>query len=366
MTEIAEIEEDDLDAKLLAELSDNVQSVDGRTTREETEAHVTHVREPKLVEQSAEVVTPNRERPRRHRLSARTSGGPDALSAWFRNNDDPALNKHDRRKTTTDLNHEAPPLSTAPATTKTIRKAASTAKTNGSVSPPQLKRYSSSQGLRTSLTYLTPLTNLEMHLSNPGVKVDVLAIVTETPSEAKRAKLGPRDWYVVLHVTDPAFLEQQDNKSSRGGAVLSQGDSQPISREAANGCHEPDKEEREDMRVEMYRPWKASLPAAAPGDVILLRNFGVRSRNRRTYLLSGQESAWCVFRAGAEDNDDADSDARRRPSWARRGIDLPLREEVRGPPVEVGPEERDKAEELRGWWDVVVMMKDKGKKRATL
>lgn len=210
------------------------------------------------------------------------------------------------------------------------------------------------------------MTNLDMHLSSPTAKIDVIAVVSGSSNEARRAKNGPRDWYTIFHITDPAHLEQEQAKLSLSAASGVDGLGEAGDRGAS-----AKRPLRQDIRVEVFRPWKASLPVVDNGDVVLLRDFGVRSREHRTFLLSGDESAWCAFRpphtVTAPDGEAGNGVV--KPAWASGKVGVlreGLREEVRGPPVEVGPEERDRVVELRGWWDVVVMMHDKGKKRATL
>jgi hypothetical protein len=109
-----------------------------------------------------------------------------------------------------------------------------------------------------------------------------------------------------------------------------------------------------DVRVEVYRPWKAVLPAAEVGDVVLLRSFVVKSKKRQAYLLSTDTSAWCVWRfaehskatarGGTAVGDDG------KPVWARRMSHIEVREEVKGPPVEYGVAEKEQARKLRDWW----------------
>ncbi|KAF4556550.1 Hypothetical protein D9617_1g084280 [Elsinoe fawcettii] len=263
------------------------------------------------------------------------------------------------------------PSSTAPAPT-IIRHRGEKKKKFRSISPPQLKRYAQSQGLSTKLSYFTPLTNLDLQLGGNGGKVDVLAVATGRADEVKRAKAGPRDWFTVLRISDPGVWEQEaatlaksqgdgdagageeeevkgevTNRELEGkgkGKVLGNGHANAGEDQANTECNgtEGGRGAREDIRVEVYRPWKASLPSVEAGDVILLRAFHVKSRDRRTYLLSGEESAWCVFRFGEEDGE-------KHPARTRIGP----REEIKGPPLEIGDEERGRAQELRGWWELV-------------
>ena len=80
--------------------------------------------------------------------------------------------------------------------------------------------------------------------------------------------------------------------------------------------------------AQIFRPRELALPIVNPGDAILLRNFKVQSFEKRLGLLSTDCSAWAVFRKGVE-------------------------MEVRGPPVEFGPEERGFIKGLWKWWESV-------------
>lgn len=250
----------------------------------------------------------------RKRPSSRLSLIPDSLNTWFetKHSDIPA--EADRRRTIHTLGN-APNDTPANATLSVTRRNSLRKMTP---SPPPLNRQQQSQGVMTDLTYLTPLTNLETYLNQTSEKVDVLAVVSNAASEPVRAKSGQRDSYTIMGVSSPALDELHSEKTP-------------------------------EVRVEVYRPWSPSLPSANKGDVILLRDFGVRSRGRKTYLLSGNESAWCAWKFG--DN-------------------LEATEEVKGPPVEVGDAERGLVKELRVWWlerqARESKAKGKGKGRATL
>lgn len=150
--------------------------------------------------------------------------------------------------------------------------------------------------------------------------VDVIAVVTSPTKHPQRARAGPRDYYTVMHMADPSTHDSTQrstapNNSSKFGKFTSA------------------------TQVEIFRPFKLSLPAAERGDVVLLRNFVVKSRNGNSYLLSGQASAWMVWRW---------SDDSPKPV-----------EERKGPPVEFGDEERTKAKELRTWWQEAVFAEEK-------
>ncbi|KAF2153383.1 hypothetical protein K461DRAFT_267963 [Myriangium duriaei CBS 260.36] len=225
----------------------------------------------------------------RRRPSSRLSLVPDSLDTWFtaKSPTSPDTNNTSRRKTIHTLPSQTAP--DAPILPLHDNEAA-----HRSLSPPASLQPQPSTGTTTDLTYLTPLTNLSHHLNSPTAKVDVLAVVTDAASIPARAKSGPRDWFTVMHVSSPALDDAQ-------------------------------------VRVEVFRPWKESLPVATEGDVVLLRNFGVRSRERKAFLLSGEESGWCVWRWQGDEEE---------------GV-----EEVRGPPVEVGEGERKEVQEVRGWWE---------------
>lgn len=168
-----------------------------------------------------------------------------------------------------------------------------------------------SQGFRTPLSFYTPLASISPFLNlpsqSPDSTLDVLALVTRNATPAVRAKAGPQDYHTVFSITDLSTYPEQ-------------------------------------IQVQVFRPWKSAIPTAEAGDVVLLRGFGVRSREGRAGLLSTEESAWCVWRFGM-------------PVWGmKKGEfgELETREEVKGPPVELGREERMEVERLRGWWEGTV------------
>jgi hypothetical protein len=176
-------------------------------------------------------------------------------------------------------------------------------------------------GIATSYSYFVPLSTLEKRLNNPGQPhhkstIDVLSVVTQDTKKPERAKSGPKDFFTVLSVIDPSVEDP-------GNAVT----------------------------VEVFRPYHAQLPVAHAGDIVLLRDFAVKSRKRQPYLLSTDASAWCVWRYAANEPAASNNDARPSSSHHTRasGLDY-AREEVKGPPVELGEEERVRAGELHGWW----------------
>ncbi|KAM0723993.1 hypothetical protein Q7P37_000984 [Cladosporium fusiforme] len=237
--------------------------------------------------------------PARKSLRSRLSNVPDVISAWF----SPKRSSNALQET------EKPTEHTEAAPTEPTEKAPT----------PRVQ----GDGLSTAHSYFASLCNLDQHLNsssqqaygNPGI-VDVLAVVTNSAKAPQRAKGGPRDYYTIFQIADPNMPA-----SSR-------------------------------VRVEVFRPWKAVLPAADVGDVVLLRAFVVKSRKRTPYLLSTDASGWCVWRFvehdknGAEIGDNEDD----KPVWARRMSHGDVREEVKGPPVEYGSAEKAQARKLRAWW----------------
>jgi len=245
--------------------------------------------------------------PVRRSLRSRLSNVPDVISAWFSPKRS-SIAAQDSEERTGVETPKAAVVETPKATDVEAMK-----------TPRTTRRRAS--GLSTAHAYFTSLASLNQHV-NPSSQqantVDILAVVTDFTKDPERSKRGPRDYYTICRVTDPSM---------------------PTS---------------EDVRVEVYRPWKAVLPAADIGDVVLLRAFIVKSKERQAYLLSTDTSAWCVWRfaehskasarGGAGMNEDG------QPVWARRMSHTEVREEVKGPPVEYGVAEKEQARKLRDWW----------------
>lgn len=271
----------------------------------------------------------------RKSLLAKMSEVPPAISAWFA----------PRRSTAlfTPLRDEKDDKAVAKVPLSAPPKMRLQDSHHRSVSPPAIKR-DPSQGTSTALSYFHPLTELHRYLNQPGDTVDVVAVSASASSKAVRSKRGPKDFYTIFHITDPALalLEQRADTAAEGN-----GDEASVEKTTAST---PSK----DMRVEIFRPWKASLPTTEAGDVVLLRNFVVRSEKRKTYLLSGDASSWCVWRYSAGPLPDPSVEKGAEPPlWARtrRRRRSSVQEEIRGPPVDIGSEERVRAAELRKWWD---------------
>jgi hypothetical protein len=143
------------------------------------------------------------------------------------------------------------------------------------------------RSLRTNLGEFTALSLVRFSLEK---KLDILAIVTNHPPEPQRAKVGPRHFHLRFNVTDPSI--------------------------APKGVTE----------IQIFRPHKAALPVVQPGDGVLIRNFRVKSeRNRGFALRSEDNSSWLVFKQDG-------------------------REEIPGPPVELGDGEREHMVRLKTWY----------------
>ena len=271
---------------------------------------------------AAEEKTPKPEvkKPSRKSLGTRVSDVPDVISAWFspRRSSGVLAEDSSRKEDNQDQTSEKSETRQINGTTQAL--------TNGhALSQPGPTRLGqvSTNGLYTSLAYFTPLARLD-ELLNPssqqayGTKsVDVFAVVTDQTKEPSRAKSGPRDYFTIFRVADSSLPTQTS------------------------------------VRVEVFRPWMATLPVAQVGDVILLREFVVKSRKRQAYLLSTDASAWCVWR---HLDTTIASDNGNKPVWARKassGDAGAVREEVKGPPIELAGEEREHARQLRQWWELL-------------
>lgn len=164
-------------------------------------------------------------------------------------------------------------------------------------------------GLSTPTSYYTPLKDLTYFLGRPSPQFhtsstpDVLALVVSATTPPKRADKGPRHYNTTLQITDISTFPEVTT-------------------------------------VQIFRAFSSALPVAEVGDVVLLRQFQVKSLNRRAALVSGEESAWCVWRWG-------------KKVWGvKRGecAEVRAREEIRGPSVEMGVAEWREVERVRGWW----------------
>lgn len=137
-------------------------------------------------------------------------------------------------------------------------------------------------------TALSYYAPLSTLLSHFNNPTSVLATV-HSFSAISQSISGPRDYHQSVYLTDPSSV------------------SCPLT------------------WARIFRPNELAFPNLVQGDAILLRNFKVQSFQNRIGLLSTNSSAWAVFRQ--------DTDV-----------------QVRGPPVEFGPEERSFARALWKWW----------------
>lgn len=162
----------------------------------------------------------------------------------------------------------------------------------GSLRPAPIQNNKMSEPSPSGLrTALSYYAPLATLLSHFNNLTSVLATVHSfTP--ITRSISGPRDYQQSLYLTDPSS------------------DSCPLT------------------LAQIFRPSETAFPNAIQGDAILLRNFKVQSFQNRVSLLSTNISAWAVFRQDTE-------------------------VQVRGPPVEFGPEERSFARGLWNWWGSV-------------
>ena len=212
----------------------------------------------------------------------------NAISPWFTPNDTKLLEiQGESEATSSQESKEGSVTSASPRTDKPPSDNTELFPTSPEIST--LPRPRGPAGFRTPLSYFIPLPNLAEHFDST---VDVLAVALYA-SAPIRAKSGPRDFFQTAYVVDPP--------SSRGRLRP-----QPTV-------------------VQMFRPYKEALPLLYQGDALLLRNFKVQSQKQRPILISTESSAWAVF---------------------QKGQDV----QMRGPPVELGAEERLFAKGLREWW----------------
>ncbi|THV77905.1 hypothetical protein D6D29_08129 [Aureobasidium pullulans] len=281
--------------------------------------------------------------PWRNTLTSKMSDVP-LIGSWFTPRRttvaQKAVTEHRATTSSTSLLEETPTKAAPAPLTKQIPR-------QRSISPPPLQRYAS-QGTSTSLSYFTPLAALHQHLNQQSSLIDIVAVCTTSTTTAERAKSGPKDYYTTFRIVD-----------------------QPLHEYSTASQTTPENDQIKDVRVEIFRPFKQSLPKAAPGDVVLLRGFVVRSRGHKNYLLSTAASGWCVWRYDRSPTAldyDGQAEEDDRPFWARKGdtqkiTEDGVKEEVTGPPVEIGDEEREKVVMVRSWWENVQKEKPSEEKK---
>lgn len=243
----------------------------------------------------------------RKSLSKRLSNVPDVISAWF-------SPRRSKRNTETAVpRSSALSESQKSASTQSSHPSndhnAPVSPTSASASAATAAAADAARGLTTSLAYFTPLSQLHHHLHGPDI--DVLAVITAAPKAPSRASSGRKDFYTIFQIADPSLPPSGTEEEMRVSGVP----------------------------VGVFRPWKATLPGGGVGDVVLFRGFGVRWKKKQLRLVSGETSGWCVWRYGAGEDEREKGDG---GAWPR--------EEIKGPPVEVGEAEREHVRALRKWW----------------
>ena len=256
-------------------------------------------------------------RMRRKSEKVRANDVPDVISPWF------SSRKKSRRKSrvTENVNEE-------------VRESPSIRRNRHQLEEPQKElghelRYPPFNGLQgtfqTPSAIYQPLASLEKFLGqsdSQGPKAtDVLAVITSVISEPHESRSGPKDWNTTFEISDASI--------------------------------DPDS-----VEVQCFRPYASSLPEAGGGDVILLRDFVVKTSKRRCFLLSAGSSSWLVWRFSKADGD-ATASVPSENTRALTGSDQYVIPECRGPPVEFGREEKQHALQLRRWWLSVPVAKGK-------
>lgn len=236
---------------------------------------------------------PNAHTPRRHSMSRSAQETPDAMSPWFSSRRSSGRISSSRVVSTTTT------PSAGRATTKSVPA-------KGKLGGRKVGSPLTKTGFRTKLSYYAPLDALETYMaassSQGAVTIDLFGIITDASSKPAKAKAGPKDYSVTFKMTDLSV--------------------HPAS-----------------TQVQCFRPYATSLPKADIGDVILLRDFVVKTKQNQCYLLSAEASAWHVWRYSTPKH--------HQQSEAALSF---LYEESNGPPVELGSEEQTYAVALRQWW----------------
>lgn len=298
--------------------------------------------------QSKHTTQPKPKSPRTH-VKPQYSEVPDVISPWFRSRRSSRLHakqahKEDTHKEQGDTKkrhasqvtnrfqngvldgdnvHEAMNLGTKVSTDEVLEKLNRDAEL-GSVS--NRHQPLSAEGFRTSLSYYAPLSALETYLTasstEGAMEIDLFGVVTLPSSKPTRAKSGPKDFHNVMHIADLSSYPHT-------------------------------------AQVQCFRPFREALPTVEVGDVLVLRNFVVKSRKRDCFLLSTHSSAWLTWRFSKFDNGKPQNVEEQNALSAQHALHmketkLDIPEECPGPLVEVGTEEREHAFALRSWWTTQV------------
>jgi hypothetical protein len=190
------------------------------------------------------------------------------------------------------LQEESPDASFASLISPSIAGSFATVPEDGEEDVKSLK-LRLAKNLRTDFPDFLPLKSLR---GNIDKMTDVLAVVTQTPPQPHRPKQGrPRGFMLTLTLTDPSTAPTQ-------------------------------------VRVaNIFRPHLTSLPEVESGDIILLRRVKVVSMTGRNFGVRSEDlSPWAVFKPNGEQ----------------------ALSQVKGPPVEITPEEIEHAKGLRQWWSL--------------
>lgn len=213
-------------------------------------------------------------------------------------------------------------ISASPSNFQSKQSGNDEAPTGIAIKAPEPPASRFSKGLRTPISYFTSLSSLLPYVNSSSPfdsHLDVLATVSQKSSNPRRAKRGPKHWYTQLNIVDASLASVDDNTQS--------------------------------IRVQCFRPYRNKLPKVEVGDVVLLRAFKVISAKTGlgVGLRSGENSAWCVWRF--EQSREASKD-NHTPLWAQKALEkLADLEEVTGPHVEIGAEERQEVWRLKVWWE---------------
>ena len=213
----------------------------------------------------------------------------DILSEWFAPRKPANFTKESKK--TPDKAEHYKPAEVPDKTTKSASHANNDRRLDRPSSPSTTQPSQASQfsGLRTSSSYYHSLATIDAYLNSQSDAIDTLSVAVRDSKPPSQAMSGPKDYYTMFRVSDQSVWPT---------GVL----------------------------VQIFRPWSKALPMVKRGDVVMLRSMRVRSRKRKPYLISCDESAWCVW---------------------KDGIDVP---ECAGPPVDKGPDEERAVDELRSWW----------------
>jgi hypothetical protein len=168
----------------------------------------------------------------------------------------------------------------------------------------QAKSKSDIRGLRTAITYYTPLPHLITYINRSSQQeVSIIAVVVRATTTPERAEVGQRDYFTKFRVSQP--------------------DAWPTT-----------------TLVSVFRPFKKALPTLGKGDVVLLSMFGVMALKGGTNgLRSGEKSGWCIWTKRPGDE-----------AAAKDAASVGGMKETMGPPVELGDEERAEVGRMAKWW----------------